>query len=252
MRWIILVSVTVIAVTYFSYSISGHPPKEQALSPSPFPKVIDDKGTTRMYENGSFSITFFPSYQEYVISVRKSPFETYRQLAEQAFLQVTSLNQTQACMYNVKVVTPHFANPQLAGQQFSLSFCAKPSPAIAIPINPLLDNLYITRVHPQGDALPLGGTQNGLTLYFTHPVDLSTIQLEIVPKINLNTKTHPLNKNELYVIPNTPWTNDQTYTLTVKAGALSSDKTAQLKTDFVMSFTTQEVLPNEQLPERGI
>lgn len=51
-------------------------------------------------------------------------FEEARKEGEQKLLQLTELNESEACkVLNAEVSTPSFVNPELAGQIFPLSFC---------------------------------------------------------------------------------------------------------------------------------
>lgn len=72
-------------------------------------------------------VYYLPDSGQYTIVILASPFDQIRPLAEQAFLTQLKLTSTQACQKKVSVSTPRYANPDLAGQIFPLSFCS-PTP----------------------------------------------------------------------------------------------------------------------------
>ncbi len=73
--------------------------------------------------DNAYKITYLAQFQQFLISINGSPFATYRQQAEGAFLQKMNISQTDACKLNVVIRTPSFANPNEAGQDYPLSFC---------------------------------------------------------------------------------------------------------------------------------
>lgn len=253
-KWILPVAVTILLIVLFfaSFDEEGNKTTEKNPSPTTFPRAIDSNGTTRIYEERGFTITFFPSNQEYVISITGSPFEDIRAQAETLFLQKLLISRAQACVLKVSINTPHFANPDFSGKVLPLSFCVPNSPQPNTAINPLLEDLIITKTHPFGKEFPVGGTRNGVTLYFTKAVDENTAQVMVVPQIKTGVRTHPTNKTEMYIIPEAPWVSNQTYNITIKAGLLSQEQSAQLKKDFTFTFTATEVKPYEELPQGGI
>jgi len=59
----------------------------------------------------------------FMISINSSPFEDVRKEAEKHLLKLLQTKPEIACQLRVKIITPAFANPELAGQVFNLSFC---------------------------------------------------------------------------------------------------------------------------------
>lgn len=76
-----------------------------------------------LVENPRYQIIYQKSNDTFLISINDSPFEKVRKEAEKAFLSLTNAPEKIACQLKVKVITPYFANPELAGQVFNLSFC---------------------------------------------------------------------------------------------------------------------------------
>lgn len=73
--------------------------------------------------DNAYRIVYLAQYQQFLITINGSPFTTFRQQAENAFLQKMNLSQTDACKLDVVIRTPSFANPNEAGQDYRLSFC---------------------------------------------------------------------------------------------------------------------------------
>lgn len=73
--------------------------------------------------DGQYRIVYLSENQQFLLNIQGSPFEQYRQAAEQAFLQKMGISQQQACNLNVIIRTPAFVNPDQAGQDYFLSFC---------------------------------------------------------------------------------------------------------------------------------
>lgn len=94
---------------------------EQILSE---PHPIDNHSPI-LFENARYKIVYFDDSGEFDIIILDSPFEEIKKEAEQMFLSVMHLSETEACNLHVFVVTPRFANPELVGQSFPLSFCEK-------------------------------------------------------------------------------------------------------------------------------
>ncbi len=101
--------------------------KQRAFTSLPTPTQIPPTGEAFKNEfsdpQNRFIINAFPQKKLYRITITKSPFETNRQLAESKFLEITGLNQQQACSEQVLVGTLAKINPEQAGIDFSLSFC---------------------------------------------------------------------------------------------------------------------------------
>ena len=74
-------------------------------------------------QEGGYQITYQKTYDTFLISINGSPFESVRQNAETKFLEIVGGDREIACRFKVRVVTPAFANPALAGQEFPLNFC---------------------------------------------------------------------------------------------------------------------------------
>lgn len=77
-----------------------------------------------LFETGEYQIAYQKTYDLFLISINASPFNDVRGKAERQFLGLLEGNTKAACFFHVEIVTPFFANPELSGQRFPLSFCA--------------------------------------------------------------------------------------------------------------------------------
>ena len=84
---------------------------------------IAETGDATIIKRGNFEIVFVPEYSQFIISVLATPFGIHRSLAEQEFINNLGISQEEACRLNVTVGTPYFANPEVAGIAYGLSFC---------------------------------------------------------------------------------------------------------------------------------
>jgi len=96
--------------------------KENAL---PNVLKINNQSNALIINQPGYQILYLKEFGQFLISILKSPFEEMRQKAEQKFLEITQANENTACQLNTIITTPFFANPDLAGQTFYLSFCQK-------------------------------------------------------------------------------------------------------------------------------
>lgn len=94
--------------------------KNNALS-----EIIEtnNQGDSLIVNKSSYQIIYHKNLDQFMISILKSPFEDIRQIAEQEFLQITQADVATVCKLDAVVTTPYFANPDLAGKIFPLSFC---------------------------------------------------------------------------------------------------------------------------------
>jgi hypothetical protein len=70
-----------------------------------------------------YSIAYYNNFNQFLISITDAPFEEIRHDAEQKFIDGLDISEEDACKLDVIITTPRFANPDLAGQIFRLSFC---------------------------------------------------------------------------------------------------------------------------------
>ena len=66
---------------------------------------------------------YIPDQELFYISITSYPFGDFRTQAEQQLLHSLGITQEKACMLNVDIATPMFANPAQAGHIYGLSFC---------------------------------------------------------------------------------------------------------------------------------
>lgn len=88
-------------------------------------KNVDTQNDRIIVQNDSYVALYQPKFNDFLISITSTPFTQLRQLAEQDFLDKLQLTKDQACKLDVKITTPYFANPDIAGEIFPLSFCQK-------------------------------------------------------------------------------------------------------------------------------
>ena len=119
---------------YFFFFRRGLEKKNQSapspsIFPIPSPVYFDPtKHQALIYEDPqkNYSINEIQSNKSYQIVIIGSPFSTYRNEAENAFLSLLKISKDQACKMKVSVTTPYFANPDESGQTYPLSFCIQP------------------------------------------------------------------------------------------------------------------------------
>ena len=87
--------------------------------------ILNKEGDMQVSDatNSGYNITYLSQFNEFLISINKSPFDQFRIQAENNFLTKLGINQQEACKLTVVITTPRFVNPNQAGQNYSLSFC---------------------------------------------------------------------------------------------------------------------------------
>lgn len=88
-----------------------------------FAKAINAEGDTTIVGNDDYAIFYHPFQERFLISILGSPFPEKRQTAEQEFLEILGINQSDACRLTVSLTTPLSDNPEYAIPVYSLSFC---------------------------------------------------------------------------------------------------------------------------------
>jgi cell division protein FtsI/penicillin-binding protein 2 len=90
--------------------------------------VEQTKETILAEKNKSFDIAYFKQDQTFLITIEAEPLKQNRDLAEQELLKMLQINEQNACRLKVSVVIPYDVNPDLAGQDYGLSFCPNAKP----------------------------------------------------------------------------------------------------------------------------
>lgn len=80
-------------------------------------------GDVVIADNGKYQMVYFKKGEYFMISVVNSPFEVVREEAEREFLDILGVDKQSVCQLPVNISTPQFANPDFAGETYSLSFC---------------------------------------------------------------------------------------------------------------------------------
>lgn len=84
---------------------------------------INPQNDILIEKKDNFQIVYLSQFNKFLISILSSPFETARKEAEVEFLTTLGITEEEACLLNVSITTPFFANPDYAGKDFPLSFC---------------------------------------------------------------------------------------------------------------------------------
>ncbi len=101
-------------------SLSGTPIKNFYKGAA---KIDKQRDVYIIDEPNKYQIMYFEKFNNFMISITGSPFESLRQEAEKIFLEKTGMSQAAACQANVEITTPYYANPDFSGKSYPLSFC---------------------------------------------------------------------------------------------------------------------------------
>jgi|SRR3989344_2221954 len=248
-RLFIIGLIIIIIAFIISFVISLQKMHTPQPKPTFVPQKISNYQTIIYEENKKYTISFFPQSNSYSIIILGIPFETYKQEAEQKFLEVTKLTTSQACLIKVIVGTPTFVNPAESVKAYRLSFCNNPSPTPIITIDPALPPLIIQQFYPPEGPVEMGGSTTGVFVTFSQPINLSTVLIDINPAIAFKTALHPKNKAQLIVVPTEEWKSNISYVITIKQGVLTEKNDAQLKENVVVKYESKEVVLPPDIPE---
>ena len=75
------------------------------------------------FENADFAMTYVGSFEQFYISIKNPNFLSTREQAEQKFLELLGLDQTNACKLKVEESVPIKSQSAYAGGVYPLSFC---------------------------------------------------------------------------------------------------------------------------------
>ena len=121
---IILLIILIAGYNWFNPRVSTSKMEEVKQGAISGYETINESGDLLIKSAQEYQIVYLKKFDQFLISIKKTPFETSRKIAEQDFLNnILKTNKKLACQFNVKVVVPNFVDPELAGQEFSLSFC---------------------------------------------------------------------------------------------------------------------------------
>jgi hypothetical protein len=81
------------------------------------------EGDTLIVDRENYQVVYFPSSESFAVTVLGSSFNAVRGAAEEEFLRILDVDSLEACRLEVVISTPFFANPEIAGESFGLSFC---------------------------------------------------------------------------------------------------------------------------------
>lgn len=87
------------------------------------PKEVNKNGDVLFAETPKYQLVYLQNFNQFIVSILSSPFETIKKEAEIEFLHRLGITENEACKLNVSVTTPYFANPDYSGKNWPLSFC---------------------------------------------------------------------------------------------------------------------------------
>lgn len=237
--WLIPLVVFLVLVLFAGVFISKKTPSTKTPV-NTGPQVINQYETILYEEKKRFSISLLPQENRYIITIYGSPFETIRQEAETRFVETLKITNPQACTLSVTIETLVIVNPDEATKKYALSFCENPDSGVSLPLNPQISPLTITLINPPGGKQEIGNTRAAMFITFSESVNINTLRVQITPGLNIATKQHPQQKNQITITPQTSWESNITYTVIIKAGAFSENGLSQLKQDVVVTYSTIE------------
>jgi len=88
-----------------------------------FSKKINENGDVLISQSENYNIEYFPKFNSFLISIKASPFEENRKLAEQELINKLGINKNDACRLPINVATTQEINPEFSGRNYPLSFC---------------------------------------------------------------------------------------------------------------------------------
>jgi hypothetical protein len=136
----IIIAILIVILVYTVSYIAGRRDQRPVLEEPGFnvteesrfdPSTVPEPPAEDRFPTESVTLVSTPNYAIvenrntglYQVNVLGSPFERARLDAEQAFLFELGITEERACVLNVVVTTPAYANPNDAGINYSLSFC---------------------------------------------------------------------------------------------------------------------------------
>jgi hypothetical protein len=86
--------------------------------------IVEKSGNNyALEETKDFDIVYYDKDQTFFITINSLPAAKARDLAENALLKRLGIDIGQACQLKVVIRVPYSVDPQLSGQDYSLSFC---------------------------------------------------------------------------------------------------------------------------------
>jgi hypothetical protein len=86
--------------------------------------VSYDHASILIEATDTYNISYYAPDSSFNIFINAAPFETVRAVAEVEFLKDLGISRADACKLNVKIGTSVDVDPNYAGQNLGLSFCA--------------------------------------------------------------------------------------------------------------------------------
>lgn len=86
---------------------------------------VDFSKTYELASNERYRITFVPQKNLFFVVIYSSPFSSVRKEAETELVNLLDVEEKDACLLSVQIVTSLKVNPEYAGEYHPLSFCQK-------------------------------------------------------------------------------------------------------------------------------
>lgn len=86
--------------------------------------IVDEGGSLLIEQNKNYTITYDPTTGAFWIMVNGTPFNSFKNIAEQDFLKLLNISETDACKLIVSVSAQYDLQNPSSFSEFPLSFCS--------------------------------------------------------------------------------------------------------------------------------
>jgi len=87
------------------------------------PLQVNAENDVLVVRADAYEMAYIAKDSSFILSITASPVGPTTLAAEKELLRVLDITEEEACRLNVSVGIPHFADPELSGKQYGLSFC---------------------------------------------------------------------------------------------------------------------------------
>jgi hypothetical protein len=85
--------------------------------------IVDEGGTLLIEQSENYTITYDPTTGAFWIIINGTPFDSFRNIAEQDFLKLLNISKGDACKLIVSISAPYDPYNPSSFKEFPLSFC---------------------------------------------------------------------------------------------------------------------------------
>jgi hypothetical protein len=85
--------------------------------------TVDEGGSLSIEQSENYTISYDPTTGAFWIIVNGTPFDSFRNVAEQDFLKLLNISKADACKLTVSISTPYDPYNPSSFKEFPLSFC---------------------------------------------------------------------------------------------------------------------------------